>query len=136
MFRAASAQPLQGGKGTGGGGKGENRNSIIYNSLLKNGYSNFTLEILEFCTAENCIKKEQYYIDLLKPEYNLLPTAGSWLGYKHLEESRAKMGLVRLGKKNIHRKRELKLVWLCREKITQGLGNQELQDLVSLLKVY
>jgi len=65
---------------------------------LKNGYSNFTLEILEFCTAENCIKKEQYYIDLLKPEYNLL--LGSWLGYKHLEESRAKMALVRLGKKH------------------------------------
>jgi len=76
----------------------EKRNSLIYNSILKNGYSNFTLEILEYCTADNCINKEQYFIDLLKPEYNLLPKAGSSLGYKHTEESLAKMAASRLGK--------------------------------------
>lgn len=73
-------------------------NSIIYNSILKNGYSNFTLEILEYCTTDNCIDKEQYYFDLLKPEYNLLPKAGSWLGFKHSEETLAKMAPSHLGK--------------------------------------
>jgi len=33
----------------------------------------------------------------LKPEYNLLPTAGSWLGYKHSDESRKKMSDVKIG---------------------------------------
>jgi len=76
----------------------EKGNSIIYNSILKNGYSNFTLDILEYCTADNCIDKEQYYIDLLKPEYNLLTKAGSWLGYKHTAETLAKMAASHLGK--------------------------------------
>ena len=51
--------------------------SIIYRALLKNGYSNFSLEILEYCSPENVILREQYYMDLLKPDYNILKTAGS-----------------------------------------------------------
>jgi group I intron endonuclease len=76
----------------------EKSKSLIYNSILKNGYSNFTLDILEYCTADYCIDKEQYYINLLKPEYNLLAKAGSWLGYKHTEKSLAKMAASHLGK--------------------------------------
>jgi group I intron endonuclease len=64
--------------------------SIIYRALLKNGYSNFSLEILEYCSPENAISREQYYIDLLKPDYNILRTAGSFLGFKHSEETLAK----------------------------------------------
>jgi len=45
---------------------------MIYKALLKNGYSNFTLEILEYCDSEDLIKREQYYLELLKPEYNIL----------------------------------------------------------------
>jgi len=51
--------------------------SHILSALLKNGYSKFTLEILEYCDSEDLIKREQYYIDLLKPEYNILKRAGS-----------------------------------------------------------
>ena len=60
--------------------------SIINNALLKYGYAKFSLEILEYCEPIKCIKREQYYLYLLKPEYNLLKTAGSLLGYKNLEE--------------------------------------------------
>ena len=35
--------------------------------------------------------REQYYMDLLKPEYNILKTAGSSLGYQHLEEAKKKI---------------------------------------------
>lgn len=55
---------------------------VIYQALLKYGYSNFTLEILEYCEPSNVIAREQFYLDLLCPEYNLLKTAGSRLGYK------------------------------------------------------
>lgn len=70
--------------------KVQSKSSIICKALLT-GYSNFSFEILEYCNKEDCIIKEQYYIDLLKPEYNILPTAGSLLGYKHSKEAKAKM---------------------------------------------
>lgn len=65
----------------------KNHGSIIYRALLKNGYSNFSLEILEYCSPENKFLREQYYMDLLKPDYNVLKTAGSFLGFKHSEET-------------------------------------------------
>ena len=58
-------------------------NSRIYKALLKYTYSNFNLEILEYCNIESLKIREQYYIDLLKPEYNICKTAGSMLGFKH-----------------------------------------------------
>jgi group I intron endonuclease len=65
--------------------------SVIANALLKNGYSNFSLDILEYCDSSETIKREQHYLDLLKPEYNILPEAGSSLGHKHTEETLAKL---------------------------------------------
>jgi len=63
----------------------------IAKALLKYGYSNFSLEILEYCNLSVTITREQHYIDLLKPQYNILPTAGSRLGYKHSEETLVKL---------------------------------------------
>nr|YP_009262055.1 hypothetical protein [Chrysoporthe austroafricana]AMX22130.1 hypothetical protein [Chrysoporthe austroafricana] len=64
---------------------------IIDRALLKYGYSNFSFEILEYCTKENVIEREQYYIDFFKPVYNIVEKAGSTLGYKHTDLSKAKM---------------------------------------------
>jgi len=49
------------------------------------------LEILEYCDSVDTLKREQYYLDLLKPEYNIVKIAGSTLGYKHTSESLEKM---------------------------------------------
>jgi group I intron endonuclease len=57
----------------------------IYKGLKKYGYSGFSLEILEYCDPKDVIKREQYYINLLKPKYNLLQVAGSSFGFKHSE---------------------------------------------------
>jgi len=73
--------------------------SLIARALIKYGYSNFQLEILEYCEPSNCIDREQYYIDLLKPEYNILKTAGSKLGSKHSVETRNKISLSLIGNK-------------------------------------
>ena len=67
------------------------RNMRIYRALLKYGYSKFELQILEYCDTCNVIGKEQYYLDLLKPEYNILLKAGSRLGFKHSEQTILKM---------------------------------------------
>ena len=56
---------------------------MIYSALLKNGYSNFTFEILEYCDSVDLLKCEQHYIDKLKPEYNICKVAGSILRLKH-----------------------------------------------------
>jgi group I intron endonuclease len=65
--------------------------SLINEALLKYGYSYFSLEILEFCESSEAILREQYYLDLLKPEYNILKNAGSSLGRKHSEETKARL---------------------------------------------
>ena len=48
--------------------KGKN-NSIITRALIKYGYSNFSLEILEYCDVSKLLEREQYYFDLLEPDY-------------------------------------------------------------------
>jgi group I intron endonuclease len=40
------------------------------------------------------IEREQYYIDTLNPEYNILKVAGSLFGYKHTIESLQKMSEI------------------------------------------
>lgn len=43
--------------------------------------------------------REQYYIDLLKPEYNILSTAGNSSGYKHTEDTLRKFKLRKVSDK-------------------------------------
>ena len=67
--------------------------SIIFSSILKYGYSNHSLTILEYCEVPDTISREQFYIDLIKPSMNILQTAGNSLGYKHISENLEKMSL-------------------------------------------
>jgi hypothetical protein len=39
----------------------------ICKALLKYGYAEFSLEILEYCSTDVLLKKEQYYFDKCKP---------------------------------------------------------------------
>lgn len=68
--------------------------SLICQALLKYGYSGFRLDILEYCPSSIVLVREQFYLDKLKPEYNILKVAGSNLGYKHSEVSLKLMGLA------------------------------------------
>lgn len=65
--------------------------SIIYKAILKYDYNMFRLDILEYCEIDVILHREQYYIDLLKPEYNILKVAGSRLGSKHNEYTKIKI---------------------------------------------
>lgn len=64
---------------------------LIYKALLAHGFDNFKLDILEHCEPCVLINREQYYIDLLKPEYNILKVAGSILGVKRSADTIAKI---------------------------------------------
>ena len=62
----------------------------IYAALLKHGYHNFSLTILEFCEANDLMNREKYYFEVYTPEYNILKTPGSPFrgsGWKHTEAS-------------------------------------------------
>jgi len=69
----------------------QSKHSLICKALIKYGYGSFRFEILEFCHIDEVLIREQYYLDKLKPEYNILLKAGSPLGYKHTEEAKVKM---------------------------------------------
>ncbi len=57
------------------------------------------------CEINVLIEREQYYLDLLKPEYNILKIAGSMLGFKHSEATKIKMSINR-GKKHTYEVRK------------------------------
>lgn len=63
-------------------------NSVICSSLIKYGYSEFTLEILEYCDPIDIITREQDYLYKLKPEYNILTFARSSKGFKHSQKTK------------------------------------------------
>ena len=64
---------------------------IIHKALLRYGYSKFKLEILEYCNKDEILAREQYYLDYLKPDYNISKIAGSPLGVKHSDATKIKM---------------------------------------------
>jgi group I intron endonuclease len=75
-------------------------NSIIHRALLKYGYSFFSVEVLEYCNKEETFTREQFYLDLLKPAYNIYKSAGVYAGYKHSDEIRREMSESRRGVNN------------------------------------
>lgn len=87
--------------------EGKNNNSLIYKALLKYGYSGFRLEILEYCESEVIIEREQYYIDLLKPKYNILKYARSLKGFKHSETTIERMREIKINNKRIRTEEEI-----------------------------
>lgn len=74
----------------------EDSESLIYRALLKYGYSAFRLDIIEYCDISILTEREQYYLDNLKHEYNILPFAYTTLGHKHRPETLEKMRRSRL----------------------------------------
>lgn len=79
----------------------ETRNLPIVSALKKYGHDNFSLHILEYVEKDKkdlLLKKEQYYLDSLLPEYNILDKAGSSLGYQHTEETKLLLSEMKTGK--------------------------------------
>jgi group I intron endonuclease len=65
-----------------------------FNKCIKDGYNPndiFEIWILEYCPADKCLEREQWYFDTYKPWYNSCLIAGSTLGYKHTDETKKLM---------------------------------------------
>lgn len=72
-------------------------NEHLQRAYNKYGEDSFTAELLENCTEDIIIGREQYYIDMLNPEYNICKVAYSSLGRKASEETKRKMVEKRTG---------------------------------------
>lgn len=73
-------------------------NLYVIKAFNKYTMANFSLYILEYTNSESLIACEQNWIDLIDPEYNTNPTAGSTKGYKHTDQALEKMRTLSLGR--------------------------------------
>lgn len=74
--------------------KGNHDNQYLQASWNKYGAENFIFEIVEYVDDVNqLILREQYFIDILTPVYNVCRVAGNVLGRKHSEETKRKMSI-------------------------------------------
>lgn len=80
--------------------KNKHNNPKLQRHYNKYGADDFIFSIVEqfdFISKGHLISREQYYIDLLKPYFNVLKLAGTPLGFKLSKESIEKIRQSRIG---------------------------------------
>lgn len=85
--------------------RGVHHSDHLQKSWNKYGVAFFIFEIIEECTKDCLIRCEQYWMDLLNsadPDfgYNCTPVAGSMLGFKHSDSTKAFLSTVCCGPKH------------------------------------
>jgi group I intron endonuclease len=73
-------------------GKGSRYLQNAYNKYGEDALNFSILEVVK--NKEDCIPKEQYYIDTLHPQYNISQTAGSCLGTKRTYEQKKRIAIA------------------------------------------
>jgi len=79
-----------------------NSSMLICRALIKYGYSNFRLEVLEYCTTDERFARENHYIKVCLPEYNIVQeslTMPSRSGYIHKDSTISKFSLSQPSRK-------------------------------------
>lgn len=72
---------------------------ILQKAWNKYGEENFTFRIIELVEDKTkLLEREQFYLDTMKPVYNILKIAGSNLGIKRSKETLKRMSAARKGK--------------------------------------
>ena len=84
--------------------KGTHKNTHLQRAWNKYGEDAFVFRIVKRTAPEEAIESEQAYIDLHqacdpKHGYNIAPIAGSNLGVKHTDETKAKLSAAMMGNK-------------------------------------
>lgn len=74
---------------------------LISKALIKYGYTNFSVTILEYCDKSDLLVREQYYFNKLNPQYNILKIAKNSLNFKHSEETKKLMSLKKAKDNNL-----------------------------------
>jgi len=95
---------------------------LISLAILKYKLDNFSLDILEYCSKEDVIKKEQHYINIYAPKYNILKIAGSSLGYIHNKKSLSKISSRKISEETINNMRDRVQSENTKIKISRAIG--------------
>ena len=75
-------------------------NTILQNFVCKYGIACLVFEIVEKCDSQFLLEREQFYLDTLKPEFNISKFASSFFkGMKHSEEAKDKIRKKNSGRK-------------------------------------
>ena len=82
---------------------GTHKNVLLQRAWKKYGENCFEFEVAEYCCPEACVGREQHWIDYYGSTkrgvgYNIYPTAGSPLGRKLSEASKAKISASHKGR--------------------------------------
>lgn len=76
---------------------------ILQRAYNKYGFENFIFEIIEYIEDKSkLIEREQFYLDILKPKYNICKIAGSLLGIKKTEADKQGISLRKRLRDKIH----------------------------------
>lgn len=79
------------------------RNNKHHSKILqchynKHGEHVLIFDIIEYCSQDQLINREQFYIDSLNPSFNISPTAGNTTGYRHTDETKKIFSAIHKGK--------------------------------------
>lgn len=78
--------------------EGRHHSRYLQRAWNRYGSDSFTFRPILFCERQMLIPYEQAAMDAYAPEYNIVPIAGSQLGYRHTPESLKKMRESHLGR--------------------------------------
>lgn len=97
--------------------KNKHVNTYLQNSFNKYGKDLFVFNLVEECLIEDLLIREQYYLDTLKPEFNICKkTSAPMEGRKHSEETKKKFKNRKVWNKGIPRTEEEKNLMSIRKK--------------------
>lgn len=77
--------------------RGTHKNVILQNSWNKHGPDNFEFIVIEYCSKDMLLEREQHYLDK-KSDYNICSIAGNTTGVNHTKAAKAKMSKFHSGK--------------------------------------
>jgi group I intron endonuclease len=100
--------------------------SYIYSALLKHGYFNFRLEILEYCEPSVLLIREKYHIDL-GSEYNIVkdPTQPPMFGRTHSDITKKRMSEAKIGYKHSDETKKKQSVSMIGKNSSQNQPNSQ-----------
>ncbi len=81
-------------------------NRHLQRAVNRDGLDNFTFEVLEGCTRETLVQREQYFIDTLKPAYNIRLVANSNVGLEFTVEHRLNLSKALKGKQRTQEQKD------------------------------
>lgn len=75
----------------------KHNNKHLQKAYNKYGVDKFQYSVVLYCEPKDLTLFEQRAMDVYLPEYNICKTAGSTLGYKHSDETKAKISAAEMG---------------------------------------